>query len=284
MEADPGTRMDNDRLRGEAVKLTDGTQLHVESYGEEQPALIMLHGGPGGDSTPFKQIAQNLSTDMQVLIYDHRGMGKSGRSTPDKWNLQQWAEDLGELIADKQLNRPIVMGQSFGGFVALTYAIQNSSGLSGLILSSTAARAGRAEAIKAFEAQGGKPAAAAAASFFDNPTPESWHSYNQACAHLYNQKPRGLMKLDQEMLLHFQQGERADWNLSSQLNAISCPTWIVTGQNDPITPPQLSEEMAELLGGTSTLTIAEQAGHGIYRDQPELFYKLLKEFRRNCLK
>lgn len=254
--------------------LKDNTRLHLESFGEGEPALIMLHGGPGGDSRPLERVASQIPG--RVIIYDHRGMGKSDRSTPDKWNLNQWAEDLGEIV--DSLDKPIVMGQSFGGFVALTYAVDNSNKLSGLVLSSTAARPGREEALAAFQKAGGEEARRAAKAFFDDPA-TGWDYFNQTCAKYYNRQDRGLMHLDEEILIHFQKKERREYELTQELHRVTCPSWVVTGEADPITPPPLSKEIADRLGGPVRLDIIPDAGHGIYRDNLDLFLSLLQEWR-----
>lgn len=234
----------------------------------------MLHGGPGGSSKPLLSLAKK--TPGLVATYDHRGMGKSDRSTKEKWNLAQWAEDLGEIV--DAFEKPIVMGQSFGGFVALTYAIENSDQISGLILSSTAARPGREEALRAFREAGGTEAEQAARRFFENPS-EGWDEFNRVCSRHYNNRDRGIMHLDEEMLIHFQEGERRDYDLTAELHRIKCPAWVVTGEGDPITPPALSKEMAERLGGPARLDIIKEAGHGAYRDQADNFLACLAEWR-----
>jgi pimeloyl-ACP methyl ester carboxylesterase len=104
-----------------AVLVTDGSQMR------ERPTLIMLHGGPGFDHTPFKQPVFKPLTDVaQVVYYDHRGNGRSDRSTPDRWNLDTWADDLRALCDVLGIDHPVVFGGSFGGFVALNYALHTS--------------------------------------------------------------------------------------------------------------------------------------------------------------
>jgi len=85
----------------------------------EVPTLLLLHGGPGGDHSSFKP-AYSALTDVAQLIYlDHRGQGRSDRSAPDRWNLAQWAEDVRLFCDLLGIGRPVVLGLSFGGFVAL---------------------------------------------------------------------------------------------------------------------------------------------------------------------
>lgn len=261
------------------IEMADGTELYYQQAGrEEGPALILLPGGPGGDSEAMFQSFAPLRDDMRVIAYDHRGCGKSQGDNPEEWNLNQWAEDLREVIEKLELKDPIVLGQSFGGFVALKYATEHSDLLGGLILSSTSAKTSREESIKAFRRLGGEEAAQAAQELFDNPNPESWAHYNQTCAQYYNtgEQRKSLGPIRQAVLLHFWQGEHKRYDLSDQLGEIGCPSWIVCGEEDPITPPACSRLMAEKLGGPVQLDIINNAGHGVYRDQPRNFMHRLR--------
>ena len=119
----------------------DGAALVPDGHSmRERPTLVMLHGGPGLDHTPFKQpIFSPLKEVAQVVYYDHRGNGRSDRSSPDKWNLNTWADDVVALCSALGIEHPIVFGGSFGGFVALNYAVRHPEHPAKLILSSTAA-------------------------------------------------------------------------------------------------------------------------------------------------
>jgi pimeloyl-ACP methyl ester carboxylesterase len=106
----------------------------------ERPILVMLHGGPGFDHTPFKQpFFSPLKDVAQVVYYDHRGNGRSDRGSPERWTLDQWADDLRELCNVLGIEHPVVFGGSFGGFVALNYAVRHPEHPAGLILVSTSA-------------------------------------------------------------------------------------------------------------------------------------------------
>lgn len=259
------------------LETADGIKLHYQESGEGQ-ALILLPGGPGGDSEGLFESFAPLQDEMQVIAYDHRGCGKSQGDNPEQWNLTQWADDLGQVIEELELERPIILGQSFGGFVALKYAINNSEKLGGLILSSTSAQTSREESINAFREMGGEKAAQAAQKLFDNPSRESWMHYNQTCAEYYNtsQERKNLGRIRQAVLLHFWQGEHKHYDLSDELSEITCPSWIVCGEADPITPPACSQLMAEKLGGPVRLDVIANAGHGVYRDQPHNFLTRLR--------
>jgi len=63
-----------------------------------------------------------LAEDFQVLYFDLRGHGRSDHSSAAFWNVRTWADDLRRLCDALGLRKPVVLGSSFGGNVALTYA------------------------------------------------------------------------------------------------------------------------------------------------------------------
>lgn len=73
----------------------------------ERPTVILLRGGPGMDHSSFKPQWSALTDIAQVVYYDHRGQGRSDRSTPDAWNLAQWAADLVALCDALGIVAPI---------------------------------------------------------------------------------------------------------------------------------------------------------------------------------
>jgi pimeloyl-ACP methyl ester carboxylesterase len=105
----------------------------------ERPTIVTLHGGPGADHTVYKAGFGVLADVAQIIYYDHRGMGRSDRSTPDRWNHDQWADDLVALCDALGIVEPVVCGVSFGAIVALHYAVRHPGHVGRLILDSGAA-------------------------------------------------------------------------------------------------------------------------------------------------
>src|SRR5438874_9665519 len=105
----------------------NGTHLYVDVEGpglvvdgpamRERPTVVLLHGGPGFDHSLFKPAYSQLADVAQVVYYDHRGNGRSDHGDPAEWNLDVWADDLHGLCEALGIERPIVLGWSFGGFV-----------------------------------------------------------------------------------------------------------------------------------------------------------------------
>ena len=139
----------------------------------EVPTVILLHGGPGFDHSNFKPDFSRLAEVAQVVYLDHRGNGRSDRGDPEKWNLPQWGDDLRAFCEALEIERPIVLGDSFGGMVAMSYATRHPDHPAKLVLSSTAAVSRQDRSLEMFEKRGGAEAREAAQRFFDNPGAET---------------------------------------------------------------------------------------------------------------
>jgi pimeloyl-ACP methyl ester carboxylesterase len=103
----------------------------------ERLTLVTVHGGPGFDHMITKVALAPLSEHVQVVFYDQRGHGRSDYGTAESWNLRTWADDLRRLCDALGLRKPVVLGSSFGGFVALTYAGLFPDHPGGIILANT---------------------------------------------------------------------------------------------------------------------------------------------------
>ena len=251
------------------------------------PTLILLHGGPGGDHSSFKPHYAALTDVAQVVYLDHRGQGRSDRSTPEMWNLARWADDLKAFCDAMEIERPIVLGVSFGGFVAIAYATRYPDHPAKLVLCST--RAGRPEPEReamVFERLGGKPAGDAARKYLcgEDPDSNALREYIKFCRPLYSRAPynpdkdaRQQWKLD--VLGAFRNGEDYTFDYLDDLKRIKCPTLVLAGEDDPITPPFYSEQIvAALPHDLVRFERFPNAGHGISADAPERFFAVLRDF------
>ena len=105
----------------------------------ERPTLIVLHGGPGFDHAGLRPYFDRFADTHQVIYLDHRGNGRSD-GEPEGWTLAQWGDDIHAFCQALGIERPAVLGLSFGGMVTMSYAARHPEAPSRLILSSTAAR------------------------------------------------------------------------------------------------------------------------------------------------
>src|SRR3954451_22844705 len=108
----------------------------------EKPVLLMLHGGPGFDHSIYRPAYSALADIAQIVYLDFRGLGRSEDGPRECWNLAQWGDDVRAFCDALGIVEPIVLGASFGGFVALAYATRHPGHPGKLILISTEAKGG----------------------------------------------------------------------------------------------------------------------------------------------
>ena len=137
----------------------------------ERPVLVAVHGGPGLDHITVKSALAPLAEDFQVLYFDLRGHGRSDPSSAEFWNLRTWADDLRRLCDALGLRKPVILGSSFGGNVALTYAALFPDHPGGVILANTTGgHRDPQRVIEAFGRLGGDEAAAVVRRIFAGDT------------------------------------------------------------------------------------------------------------------
>ena len=242
----------------------------------ERPTLILLHGGPGMDHSLFKPRWSGLRDVAQVIYLDHRGNGRSDDGDPALWTLDQWGDDVQGFCEALGIERPIVCGVSFGGFVAQAWATRHAEKAGGLILVSTAARIDWNEMFAAFEAAGGAEARAAAEGYWRGPTPETRDRYRRICLPMYYRTgldpdvlPR--MALKGPVGLHFNgaENEMGRMDFRAGLARVEAPILILAGEDDPITPPAFAEAIHAAAPEGAVLRRYDNCGHGVIEDRPD---------------
>jgi len=119
----PATVIDNPSLP--SFTLSDGTKLHLETFGNpNNPVLIVLHGGPGNSYRPYLRW-QVFSDAYYVVFWDQRGAGLSERVPNEELTGDQYLKDLNELVGHFSPNNKVyLIGHSWGGAYA-AYYVQN---------------------------------------------------------------------------------------------------------------------------------------------------------------
>jgi len=251
----------------------------------EVPTLLMLHGGPGFDHALFKPDFGVLADVAQLVYIDHRGNGRSDRGTKESWNLATWGDDLYEFCRVLDIQRPIVLGWSFGGFVALSYATRYPEHPAKLILSNTAANWRIEPALSTFERLGGQQAHDVAQAFFESPNEKTALAYSSTCLPLYSRRPSSDLNVlarsvfNMEVTTDFLVGEQRTFDFLPALSRIVCPTLLLAGEDDPITPITFAEEIAAAMPrNLLSFERFPNAGHNLVIDAPERYFRLIKEF------
>ncbi|MFN5047230.1 alpha/beta fold hydrolase [Roseateles sp.] len=277
------------------IDIGGGVRLFVDVQGpglvpdgvrmREKPTLICMHGGPGFDHSAFKPGFDALADIAQIVYYDHRGHGRSDARPSEEWTLDTWADDIVRLSDALGIEKPIVLGQSFGGFVAQRYIARHPGHAAKVILSSTSHHMGLERKLDWFGRLGGPEARAAAQAGWRRPDPPTWAAYWSRCRSLYNTQPpldpqageRTLART--EILLHFVAHEKQGLDLLPGLARAACPVLVLTGDQDPVCPIEDAREIAAALPERwRHFACVQGAGHGTWRDKPQEAYAVLRDF------
>ena len=256
----------------------------------ERPTLVTVHGGPGFDHTWMKAALGPLTESAQLVFYDQRGHGRSDYGTSDQWNLRSWATDLRDLCDVLGLAHPVVLGSSFGGFVVATYAAMFPDHPGGIVLSNTTGgRADHALSIEVFRRIGGDEAAAVARRDFEEITEESAEAFNRVCLPLFSARP-GYAEENQRRLrlsvrttdvnLHYWRNEAGRMDPWSLLDQVRCPVLVIAGEDDPMCPMPIVEELAGQLTSVSDVELLRlpDARHAVFRDAPQTAFPAVLRF------
>lgn len=275
----------------------NGVQLFFDADGakwrpegktlSEVPTILMLHGGPGSDHANFKPFLLDLPARAQVIYLDHRGNGRSDVSTPEHWTLKQWADDVASFMDVLGIEKPIVLGASFGGFVAQAFATAYPERLSKLALLCTAPRGDVELSVKQFTKLGGAKIGEIARQFLTqtDANPEVEAAYMQQCVPHYSVEPYDLELLGRsieraEPRRHFfrRGGEFHTMDFRPGLKRIQCPTLVLNGAHDPILPMPLPLEIHDAIPrGLSRQHVVRNAGHS-WMDNAEEWRAVLHDF------
>jgi proline iminopeptidase len=257
----------------------------------EKPTLVMLHGGPGLDHAIFKPTYSALADIAQVVYLDQRGNGRSEAGPKERWTLAQWADDVRAFCETLGIEKPIVLGVSFGGTVAMAYATRYPSHPGKLILITTEAKGGShlERRVALFEKFGGPEVGALARRrFFETkgqPDEAAVAEWRRLAMPHYTRRPRteamGRVIIRQDVLQHFTrpEGESRSFDMLADLSRIACPTLVMGGEDDPMTPIEAQIDIAAAL--PRHLVRFERfsdCGHAVMADQADKGIAVIREF------
>ena len=259
----------------------NGTDLFYVEVGEGLPCLVM-HGGLGFDHTGLHPWLDPLGDVMHLVYYDHRGNGRSGRPPSETITFNQLCADADGLREYLGFEKVAVLGYSFGGCIALEYALRYPEHLSHLILLDTAPTLDYGEEIEAnARRMGATPEQLEALDASADTDAEMWRLWKLI-------EPLYFHTFDEDLaervlgktIVSVEASEAGDailegWDLTPRLGEISAPTLILVGKDDFICPPSQAEIMHERIP-SSKLVVFEKSGHLPYIEEPEAFFEAVK--------
>ncbi len=278
---------------------TNGTELYVDVAGPElviqdgewvaRPTLVVLHGGPGFDQGYLRPGLQPLASDAQVLLVDLRGQGRSGRPPVETCTLEQMADDVAAVCEVLGIRRPIVLGHSAGGFVALHLAVRHPEVAGGLVLSNTAATLAPVpddEPPPSLADRAPAESVAAAARLFGGDfSPDAVDDFSRRVAPYYAGPAHmdvpghlfGLSSFAAEVAGFFFGVLAPGYDLRGRLTEIAVPALVIAGHHDWICPPAAGRAMARLLPDATYVEILD-AGHFPFSEEPDEFLSVVRSF------
>ncbi len=104
----------------------------------QRPPVLMLHGGPGAPHDYLENLEALADGGRRVIFYDQLGCGRSDQPhQPDMWTVPLYVEELGVVRQALGLDRVHILGQSWGGMLAMEYALTQPTGVASLIIESS---------------------------------------------------------------------------------------------------------------------------------------------------
>jgi proline iminopeptidase len=108
----------------------------IEHFAEGKMPLLVIHGGPGF-SHHYLLTLTDLADERPVILYDQLDSGNSDRpGDPANWTVERFVDEVDHVRNALGLDRLVVLGSSWGGSVAASYASRQPPGLAGLVLAS----------------------------------------------------------------------------------------------------------------------------------------------------
>lgn len=259
---------------GDVSTLPNGLTVAYDEVGTGLP-FVLLHGFPHNRSLWAPQTSALLEHG-RCIAPDLRGFGESGREGP--YSMEQYADDVIELLGSIGIDRAVVGGLSMGGYVAFAIWRARPQLVRALVLADTRPGADSADTRRkrteliALAKEGG--AGAVANAQIDGMVGATTRAQNPALVDglhqmLASAPVAGIVGALQAMM------DRPD--STPLLPEITVPTLIIVGEEDALTPVKESRAMHAAIPG-SRLEVIPGAGHCSNLEKPAAFNHVLGEF------
>lgn len=267
----------------------DNAELLLEVMGEGLP-IVAIHGGLGLDHSYFRPYLDSLGVDHRILLPDLRGHGQSsGRETLASATHATFVDDLRKLHESLGVDRWVVLGHSYGGFLGLEYALAYPDDLAALILCATSASLAHApKALEAASRESAPELTAAMIRAFSTPAADdedfarSW----RLIAPLYFADPRLIERAFDKVEFSAAGFNRGNFCLSSydlrkRLSEIQVPTLVLSGARDWLMPPHFAgDELAAAIPGARH-HVFDESGHFPFIEESGDFIAVVRDWLRS---
>ncbi len=278
------------------IDVPDG-KVWYQSVGEGEP-LLLLHGGPGATSTYLEALMTLSNQGYQVVRYDQLGSGRSDQpDNPSLWTVDHFCHEVDVVRQALGFERMHVLGQSWGSFLALEYALDFSHHLQSMTLYS-----GAASTMQCFEGMNRlrnqlPPESVATMARYEAMNDYENPEYLAAVQILLDRHLCRVQPWPDELTRSMENmgtavyntmwgpneftltGNLTTWDRRDRLDEIDVPTLIVCGRYDEVVP-ECSETMHAGIRN-ARLNIFENSSHLCHMEEPETFFPLLIGFLKD---
>jgi len=286
----------NDRapLVVDGQRLINGTTLYCMSIGAGT-AVMILHGGPGLDHSYLLPQMTQLVDPYELILFDQRGCGRSTASVDSSaMNLESLTEDIDAVRAAYNLEKVNLMGHSWGGLLAMYYAIRHPYRVNSLILvsSTPASSLLRDESFKIMAERTSRAdsideSLLAQSDSFKQREPKTMARYFRLLFRgaFYDPALAERLSFDfppdyaaRSQLMQYLAKDPAlkSYDLSEELSSLHCPVLIVGGDRD-FSPPEANEQIHSHIENSRLVTL-KNCGHFPFIDAPAQFFPLVRDF------
>jgi len=259
--------------------------------------LLCLHGGPGASHDYLEPLGVLAETGRRIIFYDQLGTGSSDHPhKPELWTVELFVEEVGVVRQALGLERVHILGQSWGGMLAMEYALTKPKGLASLILADSPANMSLwisevnrlrsqlppevQQTLLKHEQEGttNDPAYQEATLVFYRLHLCRLDPWPQCLLRTYEklmQDPEVYYTMNGPSEFHVT-GTLKNWNIANRLNEIQVPTLLLSGRYDEATP-EVVETVHRGIKGSEWI-ILENSSHMPHLEESERYNQVLADF------
>ena len=269
------------------VKGAAGVNLHVREYGKPSGTpILFVHGWSQSHLCWSKQYRSTLADDMRIVAFDLRGHGMSDAPMePAQYgDGDKWADDVDAVISELSLDRPILVGWSYGGYVISDYIRRKGQDrISGINFVAAAVVLGP----KAFGPLIGPGCLENAPGACQNDLPANIAAIRKF---LRDCIVKPISQADFEEILAFNMAVKPgirgaliqrELDFAPILEEIKVPVLVTHGRADIVVLPAMAEYILKHCK-TAEATWFDGVGHTPFLEEPDRFNAELKNFARNA--
>jgi proline-specific peptidase len=279
-----------------------GYQTWYRIVGEKEEAgklpLLVLHGGPGATHDYLESFDAMAETGRRVIYYDQLGCGMSSisESKPEMWTVDLYVEEIDVVRKALGLERIHLLGQSWGGMLAMEYMFTQPKGIASLTIASSpasmiqwVAEANRLRDELPPDVQATLIKHEAAGTTTDPEYKEAVKVFNQRHVNRvvpppdYVQRSHDFLDKNGEVYNTMNGpsefhviGTLKTWDVRHRLPEINAPTLITSGRYDEATP-LIAETVHKGIGG-SQWVLFENSSHSSHIEEAPRYMQVLEEF------